>query len=60
VLAMSTLKFRDPVTISIDMVADDLSFHIYVTAVEGEGAEWGDVISAWCGDIRPSARVTNA
>jgi hypothetical protein len=43
VLPVSALKLGDPVTISVDMVANDLSLHINITTVEGEGAEWGEV-----------------
>ncbi len=40
VLPVSALKLGDPVTISVDMVANDLSLHVNITTVEGEGAEW--------------------
>ena len=46
-LPVSALKIGDPVTISVDMVADDLSLHVNITAVEGEGAEGAGIISAW-------------
>jgi hypothetical protein len=39
VLPVSALKLGDPVTISVDMVANDLSLHLNITTVEGEGAE---------------------
>ena len=39
-LPVSALKLGDPVTISVDMVANDLSLHVNITTVEGKGAEW--------------------
>jgi hypothetical protein len=40
VLPVSALKLGDPVTISVDVVANDLSLHLNISTVHGEGAEW--------------------